>query len=73
MLQVGDKLIAKGYNEARWHALLDEAGYPKTPSGPVKRAAAAPQPARPAPGPAKPPAAPAQPAVPRPGSGYPAN
>ena len=30
VLQVGDKLVAKGYNEARWQALLDEAGYPKT-------------------------------------------
>jgi hypothetical protein len=32
VLTVGDKLIAKGYNEARWQALLDEAGYPKTPA-----------------------------------------
>ena len=31
VLQVGDKLIVKGYNEARWQAMLDEAGYPKTP------------------------------------------
>ena len=31
VLAVGDKLIAKGYNEARWQAMLDEAGYPKTP------------------------------------------
>ena len=30
VLQVGDKLVAKGYNEARWQSLLDEAGYPKT-------------------------------------------
>jgi glutaredoxin len=37
VLQVGDKLIAKGYNEAKWQALLDEAGYPKTP--PPRRAA----------------------------------
>jgi glutaredoxin len=36
VLAVGDKLIAKGYNEARWQALLDEAGYPKTP--PPRRA-----------------------------------
>jgi glutaredoxin len=36
VLQVGDKLVAKGYNEARWHAMLDEAGYPKTP--PSRRA-----------------------------------
>jgi hypothetical protein len=32
VLQVGDKLIAKGYNESRWQAMLDEAGYPKTPA-----------------------------------------
>jgi glutaredoxin len=31
VLAVGDKLIGKGYNESRWQALLDEAGYPKTP------------------------------------------
>jgi glutaredoxin len=38
VLAVGDKLIAKGYNESRWQALLDEAGYPKTP--PPRRTAA---------------------------------
>ena len=38
VLQVGDKLIVKGFNEARWQAMLDEAGYPKTPA---PRAAAA--------------------------------
>ncbi|MEP7208672.1 MAG: glutaredoxin family protein [Casimicrobiaceae bacterium] len=67
VLQVGDKLVAKGYNEARWHALLDEAGYPKTI--PQKQR---PLPQKPAPvaGPAKPAAAPAAPA---PGSGYPRN
>mgnify|MGYP003694137603 CR=1 FL=1 len=27
---VGDKLVAKGFNEARWTAMLDEAGYPKS-------------------------------------------
>ena len=32
VLTVGDKLIGKGYNEARWQAMLDEAGYPKTPA-----------------------------------------
>jgi len=32
VLQVGDKLVAKGYNEARWQAMLDDAGYPKTPA-----------------------------------------
>lgn len=32
VLTVGDKQIAKGFNEARWQAMLDEAGYPKTPA-----------------------------------------
>jgi glutaredoxin len=31
VLQVGDKLVVKGWNEARWNATLDQAGYPKTP------------------------------------------
>ncbi len=31
VLAVGDKLIVKGFNAARWQATLDEAGYPKTP------------------------------------------
>jgi glutaredoxin len=31
-LAVGDQLIVKGYNEARWQATLDQAGYPKTPA-----------------------------------------
>ncbi len=43
VLQVGDKLIAKGFNESKWQAMLDEAGYPKTPaqrrSTPAGRAA----------------------------------
>jgi glutaredoxin len=30
VLALGDKIIVKGYNEARWQAALDEAGYPKT-------------------------------------------
>jgi glutaredoxin len=73
VLQVGDKLVAKGYNEARWNAMLDEAGDPKAP--PLRRAtpvrtpaerpaapATAPQPAR---ADAPPPAAAA------PGGGYP--
>ncbi|MEO8506424.1 MAG: glutaredoxin family protein [Betaproteobacteria bacterium] len=32
VLALGDKLIVKGFNEARWQAALDEAGYPKTPA-----------------------------------------
>ncbi len=31
VLQVGDKLVAKGFNEARWQAMLADASYPKTP------------------------------------------
>ncbi|MEO8977241.1 MAG: glutaredoxin family protein [Casimicrobiaceae bacterium] len=31
VLSVGDKMVAKGYNEARWQSMLDDAGYPKTP------------------------------------------
>jgi glutaredoxin len=49
VLTVGDKLVAKGYNEARWQAMLDEAGYPKTPAArraaPVARVGDAPPPA----------------------------
>jgi hypothetical protein len=45
VLAVGDKLIVKGYNESRWQATLDEAGYPKTPpprvTAPAGRASAA--------------------------------
>ncbi len=35
VLQAGDKLIAKGFNEGQWQALLDEAGYPTSP--PLRR------------------------------------
>jgi glutaredoxin len=31
-LAVGDALVLKGYNEARWQSTLDQAGYPKTPT-----------------------------------------
>jgi glutaredoxin len=31
-LKVGDKLLQKGFGETQWHALLDQAGYPKTPA-----------------------------------------
>ena len=62
VLQVGDKLVAKGYNESRWTAMLDEAGYPKAP--PPRRQ----QPgARPAPAPSSE----TQVAPPK-GTGYPA-
>jgi glutaredoxin len=64
VLQIGDKLIAKGFNEARWTAMLDDAGYPKT----APRRAAAKQPAEAAP--ATPPSTATQ-AVAPPGGGYP--
>jgi glutaredoxin len=32
VLALGDKIIVKGFNEARWQAALDEAGYPKAPA-----------------------------------------
>ena len=44
VLAVGDKLIVKGYNESRWQATLDEAGYPKTPAPRVARPQVAPPP-----------------------------
>ncbi len=69
VLQVGDKLYVKGYNEARWQAMLDDAGYPKSPA--TRRA----QPLRPPAAPAAPAAAPKDAPVgavaPTPGGGYP--
>jgi len=35
VLQVGDKQVMQGYNEERWQAMLDDAGYPRT--APVAR------------------------------------
>ncbi len=32
VLQVGEKLVSKGFLESRWQSMLDEAGYPKTPA-----------------------------------------
>ncbi|MEO8306351.1 MAG: glutaredoxin family protein [Betaproteobacteria bacterium] len=69
VLLVGDKLIAKGFNEARWTALLDDAGYPKTPARRVTAKSAAPAAAPAAPAPAAP--AEATQAVAVPGGGYP--
>ena len=69
VLQIGDKLIAKGFNEARWSAMLDEAGYPKT--APRRVATKTPTEAAPdTPPGAAPPAAATQ-AVAVPGGGYP--
>ncbi len=66
VLQVGDKLVAKGFNEARWTAMLDEAGYPKAPA--PRRAVAGPR------APESPPSNVTQTAPPPPpkGTGYPA-
>jgi len=64
VLQIGDKLIAKGFNEARWTAMLDEAGYPKT--APRRTAVKVPAEAAPV----APPGA-ATEAVAIPGGGYP--
>jgi glutaredoxin len=72
VLQAGDKLIAKGFSEAGWQALLDDAGYPKAPTPrrtqpPLDVAKGAPTTvAAPAP-----PPPPAPPPAPAPGSGYP--
>jgi glutaredoxin len=68
VLQVGDKNIAKGFNEARWTAMLDEAGYPK--SGPRRSVGKAPTVAE---TPPPLPAGEATQAVATPGSGYPKN
>lgn len=65
VLAVGDKLVMKGYNEARWQSMLDEAGYPKTPT--PRRAQVGRAPAEPAPA-TNTIAAPVTP-----GSGYPKN
>jgi glutaredoxin len=32
VMQIGDKLLAKGLNESQWEAMLDQAGYPRTPT-----------------------------------------
>ena len=66
VLQVGDKLVAKGYNEARWTTMLDDAGYPKAPA-PRRTPAGGPR------SPEPPPRAETQAATPPPkGGGYPA-
>jgi glutaredoxin len=65
VLQVGDKLLVKGYGEAQWQALLDTAGYPKSP--PSRRTVPAAEAPKPGADAAKPAAA-AKPAKP---GGYP--
>lgn len=49
VLTLGDKVVVKGFNEARWQAALDEAGYPKAqaarkPSGTARAEAPPPPP-----------------------------
>ena len=65
VLQVGDKLMVKGFGEAQWQSLLDTAGYPKAP--PSRRQAASADAPKPGAEPAKP-APSARPAKP---GGYP--
>ena len=67
VLQLGDKLVAKGFNESRWQAMLDEAGYPKSAPRRTVTAKGAPEP------PPPPPASAPPEAVPVPGGGYPKN
>ncbi len=69
VLQVGDKLYVKGYNEARWQAMLDDAGYPKSPA--TRRAQPLRPPAAPAAPASAPKDAPAGAVTPTPGGGYP--
>ena len=51
VLTVGEKMIAKGYNEARWQSMLDEAGDLKTPARRITQLGRAPGEAPPAPPP----------------------
>lgn len=61
VLQAGDTLVVKGFSESQWQALLDTAGYPKSP--PLRRAPPAADAPKGAAAPSAPPAAPvAQPA-----------
>ncbi len=70
VLQVGDRLIAKGFNETVWQSMLSEAGYPTTP--PLRRTQTARAPAEG--GKVEvPKAASGTPGAPPPGSGYPVN
>ena len=68
VLQVGDKQVMQGYNEERWQAMLDDAGYPRTApvarNAPSRASVAAKTDARP-------PATPEDPAPLAPGQGYP--
>jgi glutaredoxin len=67
VLQLGDKLVAKGFNESRWQAMLDEAGYPKSAPRRITTPKGAPE------APPPPPASAPPEAAPVPGGGYPKN
>jgi len=68
VLQAGDKLVVTGFSDTQWQALLDSAGYPKTP--PLRRPAPPVEAPKGAPAQTAPPAAPVtEPAR----GGYPAN
>jgi len=49
VLTLGDKIVVKGYNESRWQAALDEAGYPKAPAQRRSQAVGRTEPAAPPP------------------------
>ncbi len=51
VLALGEKVIVKGWNEARWQAALDEAGYPKMPAARRTAVSGRQEPAPPAPAP----------------------
>ena len=53
VLQVGDKLVAKGFGEPQWNAMLDQAGYPKSPQRRTSTPARGPEPAEAEPAPAR--------------------
>ena len=72
VLQVGDKQVLQGYNEERWQAVLDDAGYPRTPPPQRAQTARASPAVEPAPKPdAATAAAPKDEPAPEPGQGYP--
>ena len=71
VLQVGEKLVSKGFLESRWQSMLDEAGYPKTPAPRRTPAARASEQAAPAETTAPKSAPPAPPAGPAADGGYP--
>ena len=72
VMQVGDKQVLQGYNEERWQAVLDDAGYPRPPPPQRAQTARASPAVEPAPKPdAATAAAPKDEPAPEPGQGYP--